>query len=243
MSEKIKGSIIIAVLESYEVVRRQILWYSLFMKAFPDWELILVDDGSDPAIFDYKADFPLRVIHTKDDTPWSQPRARNIGAFIAKGEYLLMTDVDHIITPEAISDCDNFTGDKLRFSRGRAFLDEFGALKKSEAEIREWGIRETEIGKVDEHYNTFCIRRDIHVNLMHGYDDRFCGKYGSDDTDYSDRYGVLFREGKVKRSEKLKSMIYVFPDPKHDRKHIFHDLRRKGFTEYNNKSEVLKSGS
>src|SRR5262245_40235533 len=75
-------TIIAAVLESYEVVRRQLLHLERIIP--PNCEMILVDDGSVPSLQQTCASvftsFRFRLVCTNDPRPWTQPRARNIGA-------------------------------------------------------------------------------------------------------------------------------------------------------------------
>lgn len=229
-------SVIIAVLESYEIVRRQMLYYGKWLHGFNDQvEFILVDDDSEPPIAVDPVSFNLRILQTHDPRPWAQPAARNLGASAARGEYLLMTDIDHFFTPEIIRECLAFTGDKLMFRRRQGMLDESGNLVTDQGILAQYGMTKEKSGDhVDQHFNTFCIRRYIHIDLLRGYDDRFVGKYGGDDTDYSERYRKLCREQNlVQPSAQSKNHVYVFPDPKSDRFKMFHSLRRQGFTEWN----------
>lgn len=220
-------SIIIAVLESYEIVRRQMLYFSRWMHRYHDWEVIIVDDGSDPAIKicgDYG--FRYNILQTNDTRPWTQPCARNIGANFARGEYLLMTDIDHILTEESVQALNNFTGDKMHFWREWGILDESGCVSTDLETLKEYGLKEEKVGRAGQHYNTFAIRKSIFCALG-GYDPKFCGKYGGDDTDFSDRYAKLCYAGKAQRSIMNAAQIYVYPDPSRDVKRVFHGLRTK----------------
>lgn len=231
-----KGSIVIAVLQSYEVVRRQLLWFDKLLLRYPSWELVMVDDGSVPEIPNTSTSDRVRFIRVPPhDEPWTQPRARNIGAAsCVNSDYVFFTDIDHVITEEAMDEADKFTGDKLHFLRKRGALNIHGVeVLEREKLLLEYGGREDTVDIIDTHYNTFCIRRFIHVCLLHGYDEKFCGKYGGDDTDYSSRYGELHYSGIVNRSVAVNACVLVFPDPKADRKHFFHDLRAKGHTAWN----------
>jgi len=228
-------TIIIAVLESYEVVRRQLLHFNHFLPKYPNFDFILVDDGSEPAIRRYlditalpKMDYSYSIFKTKDRRPWTQPCARNLGAKFATGHYLLFTDIDHIFTENCIKDVSDFTGDKMHFARQWGALDENGNIDCNEKTLRTYSPKLDLIKSqfVGQHYNTFAIRKSI-FNEMGGYDKKFCGKYGGDDTDFSDRYSKLHAAGKTTRSEKGKGVMYVYPDPKWDRQHIFHHLRWK----------------
>jgi len=218
-----KVSVVIAVLESYEVVKREMAYYNRFLPKYPDVEFILVDDGSDPEIpIPENIDFPLMIVRTKDKRPWTQPCARNRGALMAKGEFLLMTDIDHFFSEEAINAVRKFDGDKMMFPRRLGVLDERGGLVLDEKVLDEYGKKKN-AADWNIHYNTFAIRASVFHELK-GYDPKFCGKYGGDDTDFSRRYGELHKQGKAKRHV-MGPGIYVYPDPKADRKRIFHHWR------------------
>ena len=124
-----KLSIVIPVLNSHEIVRRQSLYYKK-MRLPKDVELILVDDGSSPPLESSVA----KVITTNDYRSWTQPKARNIGASEAKGEFILFTDIDHIVTREAIDQAR--TG---RYDYGR-FRREFGVLMKDGDVSQRYGV-------------------------------------------------------------------------------------------------------
>lgn len=231
-----KLAIIIAVLESHDIVRREMIYYNSWLPGFGnDIEFILVDDDSDPPIAVDPVDFNLRIIQTHDPRPWAQPAARNLGAGASTGKYLFMTDIDHFITPAIVNDCLNFTGDKMMFKRRQGLLDESGKLVTDEAALIAHGLRQDKRGDhVDQHYNTFCMRREVFLDMLKGYDDKFVGKYGGDDTDLSERYRLLCRRDKlVLPAKQSPNHVYVFPDPKSDKLKLFHSLRRQGFTEWN----------
>ncbi len=254
-----KISYIIAVLDSFDVVRKQlILLSSILPKYKNDFEFILVDDGSNPLmidkIFEFKDEyfdsleiineehsekwaadiftieglgFPFRLVETYDKTKWSQPRARNIGADIACGEWLLMTDIDHIISEEGLEDSYNFNGDKMVFRRKFAVLDDNGNVIRDHDILRDYGCKDKDLEACSSHANTFVMKKHIFCNLLNGYDHKFLGKYGGDDSDLNRRYGELHYNGKqVERNVIAKGMIYVYPDPSRDVKKVFHDLRR-----------------
>ena len=109
-----KISIIIPIFNSHKAVARQVKYFNR-MNLPDDIEFIFVDDGSNPPLdiadYDLKN---LRIYHTNDKRPWTQGLARNAGAKLAKGEYLFMTDIDHIISREAIDDVYKFNGAKNR---------------------------------------------------------------------------------------------------------------------------------
>ncbi len=115
-----KLSLIVNVLESYAIVQRQLLHLGRILTA--QCELILVDDGSSPSLAatcDAVAkpfDFTLRC--TNDRRPWTQPRARNIGASLARAEKLLFFDIDHILTEEIVALGLDYSGRQVPLGSG-----------------------------------------------------------------------------------------------------------------------------
>jgi predicted glycosyltransferase involved in capsule biosynthesis len=216
-------SIIVAVLESYEVVRRQLL--HLERTLIPECELILIDDGSVPplrAVWDSVRKMFAGTLHcTYDRRPWTQPKARNIGATIAESDKLLFFDIDHILTGDLLHACLAYTGDKLHWVRRPGILDESGNILTETRTLREYGMTDD---SPSVHMNSFMIRRDLFRRLG-GYDERFCGKYGGDDVDFHDRYEQLCRTGAARPAE-IRGEGYVFPNPAMDVKKLFHSLPR-----------------
>jgi len=218
---KIRVSLIIAVLDSHEVVRRQL---EHFNQVVPQGvEVIIMDDGSDPPLGGVSSiKYQLRIIRTDDDRPWSQPCARNAGAKIALGEYLFMTDIDHIISHAAFKAAMAFEGDKMVFPRTWGMIDHKYRVRTDPSVLSTYGLINGKGG--GSHANTFVMRKSIFEELG-GYDEKFCGKYGGDDTDFAGRYGKHHYAGNCERSV-LGPPIYVYPEPRQDVKKIFHSLRR-----------------
>ena len=223
----VEFSIIIACLQSYIVVREQMLHFKNILNGRHNWEFILVDDGSDPPIKPELVDYNFTLFQTHDKRPWTQPCARNFGAKHARGKYFFFTDIDHIITAEALDAVERFEGDMIKFKRIYGVLDYFGNIVTNADILEQYG-KKPDHQSAGEHFNTFAIRREI-FEQMKGYDQKFCGKYGGDDTDFMRRYGELHyaNPDKVARSWQSGIQLYVYPEPKADRKEIFHDIRRK----------------
>jgi glycosyltransferase involved in cell wall biosynthesis len=225
----VRLSIVIAVLDSHEVVQYQIRHFEKFIWRY-SVELIIMDDGSELPLdevvtIDNKEQ--IGIVKTYDTRQWSQPVARNYGAKIARGEYILFTDIDHIITEEALKDSIGFTSDKLVFRRSYGVLTPDGNVSCDKETLLLYGCKEKDLTVKSQHANTFCIKKTIFLDMLNGYDEKFCGKYGGDDTDLNNRYGNLYNLGMVERHKVAPAMIYVYPDPRRDVKKIFHSLRSK----------------
>lgn len=218
----VKLSLIVSVLESYEVVRRQVLHLGRVLT--PDCELVLVDDGSEPSLEatcnSVAKPFAFTLHFTRDRRPWTQPRARNIGTRLARAGRLLFFDIDHIVTDDVLRHCLAYAGDKLHWTRVPGVLDELGRIVTDRQTLVEHGLTDD---RPSVHANSFLIRRELFEGLG-GYDERFCGAYGGDDVDFNERYAALCRRGLARPAE-VGGLGYVYPDPARDVCRLFHTLR------------------
>lgn len=84
---------------------------SLSHQHFTDFEVLLVDYGSDTAvasaIHSLVREFPFATYIYSDTRgqPWNRSRALNIGIQLASGQYILTTDVDLIFAPDFLTIC------------------------------------------------------------------------------------------------------------------------------------------
>lgn len=231
MGEGVKLSIVIAVLDSHEIVRRQIVHFAMF--ELPEKiEIVIVDDGSSMPISDWLdgelpglgspetvIDCPnatFRIIQTNDTRRWTQGLARMKGIEAAQGDYIFCTDIDHIISREAIEFALTFDGDKANFQRRFAYLDESGNLVRDREKVIEWGldpkhIRDAELSD-GVHGNTWLMRKSLFWELG-GYDRKRCESgthLQGEDREFNKRYANAQREGKVKPIV-TGPPIYFFP--------------------------------
>ena len=93
------------------------------------------------------------------DKPWNQDAARNIGAFEARGEYLLLTDIDHVIPEETLKDLMTLEDERTVYTLAR------------KAHFSETVIA--------SHVNSYVMARTLYWSIG-GYDEEFWGTYGSD---------------------------------------------------------------
>jgi hypothetical protein len=171
-----KLSIVIAVFESYEATRRQALYFSK-MNLPDNIEFVFVDDGSEP---EHPA-YPLKnltMVYTHDTRPWTQGIARNVGVRAAKGKYVLCTDIDHILSYEAIMYCYNYEGYMVIFPRYLGVLTEDGTFTQDIPTMIEYGLDparpQTRRGLYASfHGNTYCMLRETFWELG-GNDESHC---------------------------------------------------------------------
>lgn len=131
-------------------------------------EIIIVDDGSKEAAMDVPRPAglpPLRIYRVLEDRKWHQNGARNLAASEATTDWLLMTDLDHVVPEGTFRTLKALASPKCYYMFTRQ--DRNGALT-----LNKHGIAKP-------HPNTFAMTRELFMRL-HGYDERTCGYYGTD---------------------------------------------------------------
>lgn len=133
-------------------------------------ELVIVDDGSQvaPAVDVPRPEGlpPLQIWRIKEDKFFNWPGARNLGAKVARGEWLLITDLDHMVpedTARAMM-ADVVAGTVYRFAR----LD-YPELTPT------LGKR----GEHKRHPNSWGMEKSMYWKIG-GHDEFFSGHYGFD---------------------------------------------------------------
>lgn len=244
MSQPIKVSIVIAVLNSHKVVVRQIRHFKK-MNLPDSVEIIFVDDGSDPPLSYQNCGLKNFYIYfTNDKRPWTQGLARNLGASKAQGEFLFFTDIDHIITKEAIEDVLEFEGDRMTFVRRFGILNRFGDIVSDEQSMLEFGLNPLRLkgkrrGTAGTHGNTYAIRKSL-FDLIGGYDSRFCqsgfhvgGKYMSEERKFNLKWVSIVKKKLALGGERMGADIYHYPvskfrtDGDNNPRGLFHGLSLK----------------
>lgn len=133
--------------------------------------VILVDDGSPDAAADVERPDGLpeiSIYRLIEDKPWHQHAARNLGAHFAPEGWMLLTDMDHVLTAE---NCLSLLG-KLRKLDSTAIY----MLNRVEADT---GLQTSQNGRPKPHPNSFVVTRETFWKIG-GYDEEFCGIYGTD---------------------------------------------------------------
>ena len=133
-------------------------------------EIVLVDDASPrwPALdVKRREGLPgLRIYRVRVDMPWHQHGARNLGAHVAAGDWLFLTDMDHVLPADSLA--------KLLEVQNQSRFYTF-------ARLDSWTMEPTlrENGQTRLHPNSFALTRALFWKVG-GYDEDYCGVYGTD---------------------------------------------------------------
>jgi glycosyltransferase involved in cell wall biosynthesis len=224
-------SIIVPVLNSHEIVRRQLLHFERI--GLPtDTELILVDDGSEPPI-ENTSSLPVTIHRTNDTRPWTWALARNAGARLAQGEYLLMFDLDHIVTRKLIDFVRGFGGEKVQFLREIGVLDERGQFTQNRDVLLKYGLPKGNDLKVGPLPNNFAMRRDLFWELGGYREDLVERAYPQGEDRLWKKTWYEYERRSGKHADPHRPTIYVFPvgkivgDVDYNPQGLFHSLTRK----------------
>lgn len=148
-------SVVLTYYNQPEMLARQEAVWREYPKGI---QVIVVDDGSRVRAKAEGCD----LYRVTEDIPWHQDGARNLGAHVATGEWLLFLDLDHVLPAEAAPAL-------LRALPGLAEGSAYrparrlvsGAYRLSPA-ANIWLVQQEDFWRVG------------------GYDERLCGHYGTD---------------------------------------------------------------
>jgi len=156
----------------------------------------------------------IKIIRTNDTRPWTEHKARNIGARHARGEYVLMIDMDYIIPKETIKKALKFTRQRMAIRRCFGVLDEKGDITTDSGTLRKWGLKERWIRKreVGGHRSQFLIKKRLFWD-MGGYNENLDGKWrrtGGAGEKFWRKWQRIEKRGRVK-TDKDKLDVFMFP--------------------------------
>lgn len=148
------------------------------IEKYPDSvRCIVVDDGSMDVPLDDQATPPpafLDVYRIIEDILWNRGMARNLGAYVCETEWLIQTDIDHILPVESVENLLKYM-EKLdpmrwyRFPRWRVGAAD-DTRKKDEIHHRK------KFGQIKPHIDSYLMRRDMFFTSP--YDERYAGCLG-----------------------------------------------------------------
>lgn len=140
-------------------------------------EVVLVDDGSTPKLID-RIDlsahaFPISYIYLDRNSQSCRARARNAGAKIAKGEYLIFLDGDGLLNPNLIEQYDRYfriqrTREVVLGSRKETTRAESAALIEHAKTNTLEMSRLSEIGAVDSRCRMLKENGNVQLSRLPG---------------------------------------------------------------------------
>lgn len=172
-------------------------------KAKAQIEVVIVDDGSPQPAVDVERPegLPaLRIYRVAEDKPWWQHGCRNVGAHEADAPWLLLTDIDHILTA---SGADALLKRIDQLDPGTAYF-----LHRVQADTGEPTVNQR--GERKPHPNSFVMTRDLFWRAG-GYDEDYCGIYGTDGL-FKARLFDLAKEGFLKKVPLVRYWREIVPD-------------------------------
>jgi GT2 family glycosyltransferase len=162
----------------------------LFQSTWDDFEVVLVDDGSNDGTRAIAENFPVRVVPTSGRV--GPAAARNLGARVAEGEMVFFIDSDVMVRPDTLArlmarfahgDVDGLVGVQAADMRHRDLVSQYKNL---------W-MRWTYLRLVDEvplFYTTAAaIRREVFMEVG-GFDQRY-GTPNVEDTAFGQKLARL----------------------------------------------------
>ena len=240
-----KLSIIVSIFNSHEIVRRQFLHFER-IGVPDDVEILYMDDESSSPL-KYTGDLKnLHIIPVnntnfrhRDKGMFADGRvsvARNLGARLAKGEFLLMTDIDYIITRDSIEAGRNLKYDKQGFRRQFGVLDENGVLTQNLDVLRKYGLLEERIQRgllFSPHPNNFIMRKTTFFDIGGYRESKADNEYPSGGDRWFKRdWSTYYQAGKATLSPD-RTHLFMFPngqwcgDVDYNPFGLFHPLSRK----------------
>ena len=160
-------SIVLTYYNSPKALERQMHSIMKLRASFDgDLELIVVDDGSK----DYPAETVMqklpgvmkfaKLFRMSVDIPWNHRSARNVGAWEASKDWLLLLDIDTVILPSEFRE---------HMADFRSLPGEFFMLPRRHSMTLNW---------MKVHHDTLLINRSLFWEIG-GYDETFAGYWGA----------------------------------------------------------------
>ncbi len=98
-----KLSVITHVYNQPDTVARHVeFWKSLDPAITSRIEFICIDDFSDPPLTIQKGHLNLRLFRVTDDIDWNMPGCKNLGAAMARADWLLFFDIDALVDAQGL---------------------------------------------------------------------------------------------------------------------------------------------
>ena len=166
-------TLIVPYYENPSMLRRHVEQWRRYPEAV---KVIVVDDGSPrhPALEVIPGDVRAAVYRIDVDIPWNRNGARNLGTRVAETNFVLHTDIDHVLpvsTAERLLSTEDLDASHwYRFRRWRVG-------KADDTRMKDALARDCELGEIKPHNDSFICARDLYWEAG-GYDEDFSGSLG-----------------------------------------------------------------
>jgi len=149
------------------MVEEQIAYWESLPEAFlAQVEFVLIDDCSEQMPMIRPTNIDLKVFRVITDVPWNQAGARNLGTFMASGEWALYFDIDQ-----------KFYAEPMLTVLGN--LDRLDAMTLYYLRIKDY-VDSNVNQQLTHHPNTFLVKLTSFKQYAM-YDEDFAGYYGYED--------------------------------------------------------------
>jgi glycosyltransferase involved in cell wall biosynthesis len=169
-------SIVIHIYNNQKALNLQIQSWKTW-RGIPNLELIFIDDCSKPQLDISAVPTWVRKVRIIDDISWNQPGAKNLGAKLASGAWLMFLDADQFFNK---SDILKLITLLVGFRQNTIYRFKRRCSKNNLT--------------LDVHQNCQLISKQDYENFG-GYDEDFAGNYGHEDA-YFERLWK-FKRGKI----------------------------------------------
>jgi len=174
-------------------------------------EILFMDDGSDPPL---EGNGRVTVHRTNDTRKWTEHIARNKGAQLARGEYLLMIDVDYIVPEQTILRAIAFDGDRMDFDRRFGVLDREGKVDTSIQTLAVWGLLpKWQRRRTPNHRSQYLMRKSLFEKIGGYREDRW-GKAHPKGGGAGQKFFLNWRRQEIPLPEE-RPIVYMFPNGKY----------------------------
>lgn len=167
------------ILPYYRNVEMLAVQIENFLKLPDSYNLVIIDDGSpEPAL-----DCILKTAHYVDrisvyrittDIPWNRGGARNLGTHVAKTDWIIHLDIDHVLLPESAW----YLANKMATDRGRWYRFPRWRVGKADDTRRKDKVDpECEFAEIHPHVDSYLCTKNLYWRNG-GYDEDYSGCLG-----------------------------------------------------------------
>lgn len=195
-----KVSIIIITYNREEYIKEAI--DSVLFQSFRDWQLIIIDDGSDDKTKDLVNEYlniGLSIKYIRNEKRLGISKARNLALSLCESKYIAILDSDDLwCDSQKLQKQIDFLDKNMEYAlvaTNAIFINNRGAfIKKSNVKLTDYNIRKSILMRNQFFHSSVMFKKDIFIDLK-GYDESL--KIGED-------YDLFLRIGKKYKFANIK---------------------------------------